>query len=192
MARSEAAHEARTTPLALDLWMASPAELDTRIADWLTDATPLMARLRTFAGGELTLRIVQQGLATLGGEQRLLLGVESENCFVREIELFTRREPCVFAQTLIPDSTLHAYPWLAELGDSPLAEMLGALSGVTRSAFEYADLPPAHPLAVRAQRDIPPDAQVTLPARRSSFSLRGHALLVQEVFLPALLAHAVA
>ena len=63
---------------------------------------------------------------------------------------------------------------------------------MTRSAFEYADLPPAHPLAARAQREVPPDAQVTLPARRSIITVRGNTLLVQEVFLPALLARAIA
>ncbi len=192
MARSEASHESRTTPLALDLWTAGAPELDARIAGWLTEPDPLSACLRPLAGGEITLRIVQQGLATLSAEQRLLLGVEAESCFVREIELFARREPWVFAQALIPDATLESHPWLAELGDSPLEQTLGALTGVSRSAFEYADLPPAHPLAARAQRDVPRDAQVTLPARRSTLAVRGHALLLQEVFLPALLATAVA
>ena len=192
MARSEAAHDTRTTPLALDLWTADPPDLDARIANWLAEPGPISARLRALTGDETRLRVGPQGLATLGAEPRLLLGVTTDNCFVREIELLARREPCLYAQTLVPDSTLRAYPWLAELGDSPLGDMLAALSGVTRSTFEYADLPPAHPLAARAQRDVPPGAQVTLPARRATITVRGHALLVQDVFLPALLAHAVA
>ena len=41
----------------------------------------------------------------------------------------------------MPDSTLCAHPWLAELGDSALGETLSDLSGVERSSYEYAWLP---------------------------------------------------
>ena len=192
MARSEAAHDAGTTPLALDLWTAQPPALDGRLRDWLTGEGLLTERLRKLGTGPLSLRVVHQDLGTLGAEQRALLGVTSESCLRREVELCIARTPMVYAQTLVPDSTLRALPWLAELGDSPLGEMLQALSGVTRAAYEYADLSPADPLAARAQRDLPPEARGMLPARRGLVTIRGHALLVHEAFLPSLAARALA
>ena len=59
----------------------------------------------------------------------------------------------VFAQTVIPDSTLCVHPWLGELGDSPSGEILSELSGVERSSYEYAWLPAEHALTrARAAR----------------------------------------
>ena len=91
----------------------------------------------------------------------------------------------VFAQTVMPDSTLCAHPWLAELGDSALGETLSDLSGVERSSYEYAWLPAAEPVTARALRDaeIKPAG---LWARRSRIALRGAPLLMQELFLPAM------
>jgi chorismate-pyruvate lyase len=91
----------------------------------------------------------------------------------------------VFAQTIIPDSTLSAHPWLAELGDSALGETLSDLSGVERSSYEYAWLSVQNAVTARALRD----AEVKpagLWARRSRLSLRSAPLLIQELFLPAM------
>jgi chorismate-pyruvate lyase len=91
----------------------------------------------------------------------------------------------VFAQTVTPDSTLCVHPWLAELGDTALDETLDGLSGVERSAYEYAWLPSDDKLTARALRE----AQVRpagLWARRSRVALRDAPLLMQEVFLPAM------
>jgi chorismate-pyruvate lyase len=61
---------------------------------------------------------------------------------------------------------------------------LGDLSGVERSSYEYAWLPAEEPVTARALRDaeIRPAG---LWARRSRVSLRGAALLMQELFLPS-------
>ena len=70
----------------------------------------------------------------------------------------------------MPDSTLCAHPWLAELGDSALGETLSDLSGVERSSYEYAWLPVDEAVTARALRDaeIKPAG---LWARRSRVSL---------------------
>ncbi len=192
MARSELALDTRTAPLALDLWTTRPLAVAPGLAQWLAEPGLLTARLTGATGGEVRLKVVQQELATFSAEQRSLLGSSGDTGYSREIELCIGRVPWVYAQTLVPDATLRACPWLAELGDSPLGEMLGALSGVSRGAFEYADLSAAHPLAARAQRAVPGESRLTLPARRALVRVRDWPLLVQEVFLPPLLAHAVA
>ena len=94
-------------------------------------------------------------------------------------------EVWVFGQTVIPDSTLSAHPWLAELGESALGETLSDLSGIERSSYEYAWLPADDAVASRALRDadIKPSG---LWARRSRISIRGAPMLVQELFLPAM------
>ena len=85
----------------------------------------------------------------------------------------------------MPDSTLCAHPWLAELGDSALGETLSDLTGIERSSYEYAWLPAQNALTARALREADLKS-AGLWARRSRISLRGAPVLVQELFLPAL------
>ena len=104
----------------------------------------------------------------------------------REVELCCADQVWVFAQTVIPDSTLCAHPWLAELGDClARRDCSTTLSGVERSSYEYA-LAAARTirLSARALRgaDVAPAG---LWARRSRILLRGAPLLAQEAFLPA-------
>ena len=73
----------------------------------------------------------------------------------------------MFAQTVIPDSTLCAHPWLAELGDASLGETLSELSGVERSSYEYAWLPARRSARARAHCADADVAPAGLWARRS-------------------------
>ena len=103
----------------------------------------------------------------------------------RDVEIFRGDQVWVFAQTVTPDSTLCLHPWLAELGDTALDETLQGLSGIERGSYEYAWVPVADPLTLRALReaDVKPAG---LWARRARVTLRGAPLLMQEVFLPAM------
>lgn len=175
--------------LPLELWMPGVEllrDVPDGLASWLTENGTLTARIRaTSRDGRCRLRVLDQRVGFLTKEQQAVLDTAVASCFVREIELVAGEEPWVFAQTLVPDTTLELHPWLAELGDSPLGETLAEVGGLERGPFEYATLPAAHPLAARALEyaDEEPDF---LWARRSWFAIRGRRLLVQEVFLPAL------
>jgi chorismate-pyruvate lyase len=71
------------------------------------------------------------------------------------------------------------------MGDSALGEILGDLSAMERSSYEYAWLPAEDAVTARALRD----AEVKpagLWARRSRVWLRNAPLLIHELFLPAL------
>ena len=103
----------------------------------------------------------------------------------RDEEFSSSGQVWVFAQTVIPDSTLCVHPWLGELGDSTIGELLSDLPGVERSSYEYAWLGAENPLTARALHDTdlsPPG----LWARRSRILLRGLPMLSQEAFLPAM------
>jgi chorismate--pyruvate lyase len=126
--------------------------------------------------------------APLPDELQARLDLYGERCLLREIEFRCLDARVVYAQTVLPDSTLQAYPWLRALGDSPIGETLRrADEPLVREPLEYAALPPHSALALAAS-DAPPDAQqATLWARRAVYRLGGRPILVQEVFLPALL-----
>jgi chorismate--pyruvate lyase len=159
------------------------------LRSWLAEPGLLTARIRALCGDRMRFRMLGPlRSARLSEELQARLDLTDLRCHLREIEFRCDGERIVFAQTVLPESTVAAYPWLRELGDSPIGESLRrADTALEREPLEYAALPPRHALAMAAS-DASPDAQqVDLWARRALYRLGGRAILVQEVFLPALL-----
>ena len=169
--------------------------VDAKLRPWLIGKGMLSERIKAACGDRFSLRVVDQWSGLLSSSHKLALRANDNAGMFRDVELCSADQVWVFAQTVTPDSTLCLHPWLAEMGETPLDETLNGLSGVGRSAYEYAWLPGAnprggdpkrgHPLTVRALRaaDVKPAG---LWARRSRVSLRGAPLLMQEAFLPAM------
>jgi len=159
--------------------------MDAQVRSWLIGKGLLTLRMRAVCGERYGLRLVDQWTGLLNAAHKSVLRSADNAGLFRDVEMCCGELVWAFEQTVMPDSTLSAHPWLAELGDSALGETLSDLSGVERSAYEYAWLPEEDPVTARALRD----AQVRpagLWARRSRVSLRSAPLLIQEVFLPAM------
>jgi chorismate--pyruvate lyase len=159
--------------------------VDAHVRPWLIGKGLLTLRMKAVCGERFALRLVDQWTGLLSTAHRSALSRADNAGLFRDVEMFCGGQVWVFAQTIMPDSTLCAHPWLAELGDSALGETLSDLSGLERSSYEYAWLPVEEPVTARALRDaeIKPAG---LWARRSRVSLRGAPLLMQEPFLPAI------
>jgi len=169
-------------------WM--PAErlgqltMDAGVRSWLIGKGLLSQRLKAVCGEHFQLRLVDQWTGLLNAAHQAALRSADKAGLFRDVEMSRGDTVWVFAQTIVPDSTLCAHPWLAELGDSALGETLSGMSGIERSSYEYARLPVTDPVTARALRDA--EVKPTgLWARRSRLSLRGAPLLVHELFLPA-------
>ncbi len=157
--------------------------VDAPLRSWLIGKGLITLRMRAACGDRFELRLVEQWTTLLSAAQKSGLRAYDSAGLFRETELLCGDQVWVFAQTVIPDSTLCLHPWLAELGDSSLGETLNELAGVERSPYEYAWLPAANALCERALReaDLRPAG---LWARRSRVQLRAAPLLAHEVFLP--------
>jgi chorismate-pyruvate lyase len=160
-------------------------KVEPHLRPWLTGKELLTLRLKEACGKRFALVLVDQWTGLLSAAHRSALRSEDNAGLFRDVEICCGDNVWVFCQTIVPDSTLCAHPWLAELGEAPLSETLSALSGVERGSYEYAWLPAYEPVTARALRDaeIKPAG---LWARRSRVTLRGAALLTQELFLPAM------
>jgi len=159
--------------------------VDARLRPWLIAKGLLTVRLRAACGGRFELRLCDQRSGPLSVEHRHYLPSGDDTGLFREVQMCCGGRVWVFAQTVMPDSTLDAHPWLAELGDAALGETLADLSDVRRSSYEYAWLPAGGPLAARALQDVAPRPE-GLWARRSRFWVRAAPLMIQELFLPAM------
>ena len=162
-----------------------PLNVDSRVRPWLIGKGLLTLRMKAVCHERFALRLVDQWTGLLSAAHRSALPSTDNAGLFRDVEMYCGQLVWVFAQTVIPDSTLCAHPWLAELGDAALGETLSDLSGIERSAYEYAWLPVAEAVTARALREaeIKPAG---LWARRWRVSLRGAPMLMQELFLPAM------
>lgn len=159
--------------------LAAPAPLQ----DWLAGDGLLTERVRCACAGTTSLRVIGEYRSPLPQAEAALLAADPADGFIREIHLTCDEQPWVFAQTLIPAATLAAAPWLGHMGKEALGPRLARTPGAERGPLEFARLLPAHPLHVRASGGRVPTA-TELWARRATYSLGGHGLIVQEVFLP--------
>jgi chorismate--pyruvate lyase len=183
----------RASPAALPLapvtpWTRDVASLrpDPRVLEWLMEPGLLTERVRSRCSGQPGLRIVEERHDVLAPADAAALCVADLSAFFREIELMCDDTPIVFAQTLVPDATLAAEPWLALLGKDALGPRLAAMGGAVRDPLEFARLTPVDLLFARAMRDVNAPTSV-LWARRARYRLATHCLIVQEVFLPGTL-----
>jgi chorismate-pyruvate lyase len=159
--------------------------MDGRVRPWLIGKGLLTQRMKSICGGRFAARLVDQWSGLLSGAHRASLKTPDGAGLFRDVELSCGDQVWVFEQTIIPDATLSAHPWLAELGDSELGETLQPLSALERGSYEYAWLPVAEAVTARALRE----AEVKpagLWARRVRMTLRAAPFLIQELFLPAL------
>jgi chorismate lyase len=159
--------------------------MDAPLRSWLIGKGLLTERLKAVCGERFKLRLVDQWTGLLNSAHQAALRSTDKAGLFRDVEMSHGDTVWVFAQTIVPDSTLCTHPWLAELGDSALGETLSGLSGIERSSYEYARLPVNDAVTARALRDaeLKPAG---LWARRSRMSLRGAPMLIQELFLPAM------
>jgi chorismate lyase len=165
------------------------AQIDSRIRPWLIGQGLLSERLRSVGGEGYALKVADEYTAVLTPLQREDLGTASSAALVREVALQMRGKTWVYAQSLIPDATLDQFPWLAELGTSPIGQVMAGISGVERRPYEFVRVPASHPLGRRALEWIE-ERPEWLWARRALWRLRGLPVLVQEIFCPGI-GHAV-
>ncbi len=181
----------RSNAQAVDSVQWLPAErlgqlsMEPQLRPWLIGQGLLTLRLKATYGARYALRAVDLWTGVLRAAHKTVLRSADNAALFVDVELCCDDKVWVFGQTVVPDSTLALHPWLAELGESALGETLSELSGVERSAYEYAWLPATDPVTLRALRNaaVKPAG---LWARRSRITLRNAPLLVQELFLPAM------
>ncbi len=158
-------------------WQATPPEVVPALwLDWLSEAGSLTARLQS-TGRAFHLQLIQQTSQQLPPflQQRW----QTQSGLLREVVLFLDNQPCIYAQSFLPDHTVSALSPLADLGEVPLGHYIFTQPDLSRSSIELAYFPAGLQLP-----ELGPQPGVW--GRRSYFTLSRHEMLVQELYLPAL------
>lgn len=150
----------------------------------LVESGSLTKRLRSSCRKDFAVQVLRQIRCNPAEYPEHILDPECRQALLREVYLQCDGQPVVFAQTLVPDASLEAHPWLGELGGKPLGHALFARDDVERRPFEFARLGKQDRLSASALAGLDPDQrpELSLWARRSKFMIGGFPVSVNEVF----------
>jgi len=154
---------------------------------WLRDRGSLTGRIQRRCAA-FRVKVAFQGLRRVNRDERDIFRISGRRlAMVREVYLYCRRTPVVFAHTVFDARNVRG-PWrvVTRLGTRPLGAALFADPRVRRYPLRQKKLGRRHELYGRAQAALR-TAPATLWARRSLFTLHDSPILVTEVFLPGIL-----
>lgn len=140
---------------------------------WLLNTGSLTQNLKDLAPNRFSVTVLHTGFARASVSEAQAMGIAcKEQVYIREVALCIDDNPCVFARSIIPRSTLTgAERQLLFLRNKPLGEFLFSHKNMSRGKIEVKQG------QVNGQ---------TSWARRSIFNLGKKPLLVSEFFLPQL------
>ncbi len=161
-----------------------PAEL----ISWLTDSGSLTQRLRAHNKNDFSVQILSTHWMKPLPDECLSLDIPlTEMAYQREVRLMNGERANVYARTVIPLNTFQAMKQrFNSLGNRPLGDLLFTDPSVKRGSIQIACLKPGQWLYEMAllEESFRPEC---LWGRRSHFYISDKQILVNEIFLPALI-----
>lgn len=150
------------------------------LRQWLLDRGSLTERLIATSEGQFRVEVLQQQWGVASRDEAQLLGLKPRQAaLIREVILYGRQQPWVYARSVLPAKSLgHSLRHLKQLGNKPLGAVLFSDPTMQRGDIEIAQLEPG----------LLPLVDSPVWGRRSVFFLHKQPLLVSEIFLPRFVA----
>jgi chorismate--pyruvate lyase len=154
------------------------AAIPALLRPWLLAEGSLTQLLIAASAGAFRVeRVVQEWQRPALSEARLLQIDPSQRALIREVILWGREHPWVYARSVIPSRSLRGdLRRLRKLHNSSLGALLFRYPQLQRTPFEFA-------LADTKTLPRPLQSDATLWARRSRFTIDDRTLIVGEIFL---------
>ena len=147
------------------------------LREWLADRGSLTDRLIRHSDGEFRVGILRKHWGRCRPDESKALRIPPHHrVLVREVILYGKQQPWVYARSILPACSLqHSLKYLGRLGNKPLGAVLFSDPFLQRSEIEITCLQPG---------DLPVSTTQVVWGRRSVFCLQHQLLLVSEIFLP--------
>ncbi len=154
------------------------------LQSWLLNEDSLTARLKNLFAGDFKVEIVSQRWGKALVDEAIAMAISpKERVLIREVILHGGGQACVYARSILPQSSLTGrMRSLRKLDNKPLGAWLFSQKNMRRSQLDVADFQ-------QADMALPVPARCNQPlwGRRSVFYIDGKPLLVSEIFLEPLL-----
>ena len=160
----------------------------TEISPWLFDQGSLTRRIILHCSKSFRVEVLSQKWQRPLLNEALRLGAHPEHhALIREVLLYCGDTPWVFARSVLPRKTLTGRRrFLGKLGSRPLGEILFSDPNILRDELEVAEIKKGQRMYRCATQSLEL-APESIWGRRSVFYLHKKPLLVNEVFLPAII-----
>jgi chorismate--pyruvate lyase len=160
---------------------------------WLSDTGSLTQKIEQAIGQKLEVQVLRDCPQTLNSDESRYFHFRIRRCRVREVLLCANGIPLVMAHSVIPTlSSSGSNHGVLRLGKKPLGAVLFAKTrkhSKAKPPRDIARLDKSSALWKRCFKNYP-KLSSPLWARRTLYRLKGHPILVNEIFLPALLQQA--
>lgn len=162
-------------------------KLDPVLNDWVCCESSLTVRIKEL-GVSFSVEVLQQSYESLSASLQNTLNTTDNEALVREVVLKQGNVPLVYAQTVMPISTVKGTEKrLAELGNQSLGQVLFQSKQAVRGDIECTEVSPTSELGRFITQELQQPFHSPVFIRRSLFTLNDYPLLVNECFLPSLL-----
>lgn len=160
----------------------APSTAPARLRPWLVDRGSLTQRLIKASDGQFRVQVLQQQIARPRFSEMRLLAMPARGlALVREVVLYGRNQPWVFARSVLPLTSLTGrLSQLRKFDNRPLGDYLFRDPGLRRSAMEIARVHRSNTLLPSGLNQL----NAPLWGRRSVFYVDHKPLLISEFFLP--------
>ena len=157
---------------------------------WLSDTGSLTQKIESAIGQKLEVQVLRDCPQSLSSDESRYFHFKIRRCRVREVLLCANNIPVVMAHSVIPTfSSSGSNHRVLRLGTRPLGAVLFAKTrkhSKAKPPRDIARLDKSSSLWKRCSKNY---ARLDSPlwARRTLYQLKGRPILVNEIFLPALL-----
>jgi len=157
---------------------------------WLSDTWSLTQKIEKAIGQKLQVQVLRDCPQTLNSDESRYFHFKIRRCRVREVLLCANNIPLVMAHSVIPTlSSSGSNHAVLRLGTKPLGAVLFSKirkPSKIKPPRDIARLDKSSALWKKCSKYYP-GLSSPLWARRTLYELKGHPILVNEIFLPALL-----
>lgn len=157
---------------------------------WLSDCGSLTQNIEKAIGQKLEVQILRDFSQSLNSDESRYFHFKIRRCRVREVLLCANGIPLVMAHSVIPTlSSSGSNHAILRLGTKPLGAVLFSKTrkhSKAKPPRDIARLDKSSDLWKRCSKHFK-NLSSPLWARRTLYRLKGHPILVNEIFLPALL-----
>jgi len=157
---------------------------------WLSDTGSLTQKIEKAIGQKLEVQVLRDCPQSLNSDESRYFHFKLRRCRVREVLLCVNHVPLVMAHSVIPTpSSSGSNHAVLRLGTKPLGAVLFSKThqhSKSKPPRDIARLDKSSALWKRCSKNHP-ELSSPLWARRTLYRLKGHPILVSEIFLPALL-----
>ncbi len=156
------------------------------VNSWICSDSSLTVKVKEL-GVAFSVDVLSQVTRPIPSDMQTKLSIDEQSGLFREVLLKQGDVPLVYAQTIIPNSSISGKEsMLGELGNQSLGHVLFQSPQAIRSPIEFSVVEPLSSLGQYIQKQLKQELTETCYIRRSVFHLNGKPLLVCECFLPAL------